>query len=87
MSEPALLRLKRFEMAQKAQRVSLLETMVRDFENLALDLAQQIADEEERTRIRDPRHVAYSTFATAAALRRNNLLVSMADLRSKLGAT
>ena len=36
MSEPALLRLKRFEMAQKAQKVSLLETMVRDFENLAL---------------------------------------------------
>ena len=50
MSEPAVLRLKRFEMAQKAQKVSLLETMVRDFENLALDLAQQIADEEERTK-------------------------------------
>jgi flagellar protein FliJ len=86
MHKDTLLPLKRLEAAQKARKVALLETMVRDFENFVVDLAQQIATEEERTRIRDQRHVAYSTFATAAAARRRNLLASTADLRAKLDA-
>ena len=60
-----VLRLKRFESAQRALKISVLETMIRDLDNAALDLAQQIASEEERTRVKDTRHVAYSTFATA----------------------
>jgi hypothetical protein len=60
--------------------------MIRDLDAAAADLAQQIASEEERTRIKDTRHVAYSTFATAAALRRRNLLISVADLKPKLEA-
>lgn len=81
-----LLRLKRFEATERARKVALLETTILEFENVAVDLAQQIAAEEERTRIRDTRHVAYSTFATAAAARRSNLLASAADLGSKLDA-
>ena len=79
-----VLRLKWFESTQRALKISVLETMIRDLDNAALDLAQQIASEEERTRVKDTRHVAYSTFATAAALRRRNLLISVADLKRKL---
>ena len=86
MHKDTLLPLKRLEAAQKARKVALLKTIIRDFETFAVDLAQQIATEEGRTRIRDPRHVAYSTFATAAAARLRNLLASTADLRTKLDA-
>ena len=81
-----LLRRKRFEMTEKACKVALLETMISDFQRIAADLAQQIAAEEERTKIRDTRHFAYSTFAKAAALRRSNLLTSVTDLKTKLDA-
>ena len=78
------LRLKRFEAAEKARKVASMETMVLDLEQVAADLARQIAAEEERTGIKDPAHFAYSTFAKAAAQRRANLLTSVADLRAKL---
>jgi len=64
------LRLKRFEAAEKARKVASMETMVLDLEQVAADLARQIAAEEERTGIKDPAHFAYSTFAKAAAQRR-----------------
>ena len=78
------LRLKRFEAAEKARKVASMETMVLDLEQVAADLARQIAAEEERTGIKDPAHFAYSTFAKAAAQRRANLLTSVADLKAKL---
>ena len=81
-----LLRRKRFEMTEKARKAALLETMISDFQRITADLAQQIAAEEERTKIRDTGHFAYSTFAKAAALRRSNLLSSVADLKTKLDA-
>ena len=78
------LRLKRFEAAEKARKVASMETMVLDLEQVAADLARQIAAEEERTGIKDPAHFAYSTFAKAAGQRRANLLTSVADLKAKL---
>jgi flagellar FliJ protein len=81
-----LLRRKRFEMTEKARKAALLETMISDFLRIAADLAQQIAVEEDRTKIRDTGHFAYSTFAKAAALRRSNLLTSVTDLKTKLDA-
>ena len=80
------LRLKRFEVSEKARTVVSMESMIGDFERMANDLARQIAAEEERTGIRDTSHFAYSTFAKAASLRRRNLLNSVADLRAKLDA-
>jgi hypothetical protein len=80
------LRAKRFEAAEKARKVASLESLVRDFEMMALDLSRQIAAEEERTGIKDPAHFAYSTFAKAAAQRRGNLQTSVADLKDKLEA-
>ena len=61
---------KRFEVAEKARKIASLEGTIRDFELMAVDLARQIANEEDRTGIRDEAHFAYSTFAKAAAQRR-----------------
>ena len=77
-------RSKRFEITEKARKVASLEAMVIDFEHMALELARQISAEEERTGIKNPAHIAYSTLAKATALRRANLLNSAADLRAKL---
>ena len=80
----AALRLKRFELTEKARKVASMEAMVTDFEHIAGDLMRQISAEEERTGVKDCTHFAYSTFAKAARLRRSNLLVSAADLKLKL---
>jgi len=80
------LRLRRFEAAEKARKVADLEATIREFETMVSDLDRQIASEEERTGVRDLSHFAYSTFAKAAAQRRNNLKTSIDDLRVKLEA-
>src|SRR4051812_32271534 len=78
------LRTKRFDVAEKARKVVALEAMVIDFQRMALGLARQISAEEERTGVKNPSDVAYSTFATATTQRRTKLLNSVADLRPKL---
>jgi flagellar protein FliJ len=62
-----------------ARKVELLKTMICEFTSTATRLAREIEAEEERSRIKDPTHVAYSTLAKALAIRRGNLLVSAAD--------
>ncbi len=83
-SKDAHVRVKRFELEEKARRVSELQYMIRDFEQLAGVLERQIAAEEDRTGIKDIAHFAYSTFAKAATQRRDNLMSSAAELRTKL---
>lgn len=78
------LRVKRFEAQEMARKVADLEYMIREFEQMALDLERQIQTEEERTGIKDPAHFAYSTFAKSAGQRRDNLKASIADLQVKL---
>lgn len=78
------LRLKRFELDEKSRKVTDLEQMIREFENIAADLDRQIHAEEDRTGVKDTRHFAYSTFAKSATLRRDNLRASIAELRLKL---
>lgn len=80
------LRLKRFEAAERARKVADLEATIRAFEQIVADLDRQIASEEDRTGIKDIGHFAYSTFAKAAAQRRENLRTSIADLRVQLEA-
>lgn len=74
----------RFEADERARKVSDLEHMIREFEQVAGDLDRQIQAEEERTGVRDSSHFNYSTFARSAALRRENLLASAAGLKSRL---
>lgn len=80
------LRLKRFELDEKARKVADLEHMIHEFETIATDLGRQIKAEEDRSGIKDPSHFAYSTFAKSAAQRRENLQSSIAGLRTKLEA-
>lgn len=80
----AALRLKRFEADEKSRKVSDLEYMVREFEQMADDLDRQITAEEDRTGIKDKAHYAYSTFAKSAMERRDNLMSSVEELREKL---
>ena len=78
------LHLKRFEAKTKAQKVASLETVIRDLDGMAADLLQQIAAEEERTKVRDERRRDYSMVALAAAIRRRKLMVSLAELKASL---
>ena len=78
------LRKKQFEASHKERTASLLASMIRDFDKMISDLDEQIATEEDRTRIKDTAHPAYSTFAKAAAKRRQNLTISAAQMKSLL---
>jgi hypothetical protein len=73
-----------FEISQKERRVVLLRTMIRDFENMIFSLDKQIATEADRTKVKDPVHPGYSTLALVAAKRRQNLLISLSQVRSIL---
>jgi chromosome segregation ATPase len=72
---------RKFEMEQ---RNALLGTMIGHFENMIADLDRQIATVEDRTRIKDTAHLAYSNFARAATKRRQKLLTSVAHVKSLL---
>ena len=85
-SRDALIRLKRFDVEEKRRKVADIESMIGDFNHMAVDLDRQIAIEQERAGITDVNHYAYPTFAKAAIQRRNNLTASVADLAAKLAA-
>jgi flagellar protein FliJ len=85
-SRDSALRLKRFEASEKARKVADLEHMIREFEQMAVDLDRQISAEEDRTGVKDATHFAYSTFAKAAGQRRSNLRASIEGLVAKLDA-
>lgn len=80
------MRVKRREVDEKSRKVEDLERIIREFDQMALDLERQIQLEEDRTGIRDRAHFSYSTFAKAAAQRRDNLKTSTDGLREKLSA-
>ena len=82
----SLMSLKRFDAEEKARRVADMEAIIREFEMMVDDLSRQINSEEDRTGVNDLTHFAYSTFAKAAAQRREKLLISVEDLRLKLEA-
>ena len=55
------------------RRIPILKRLIDDCDRLAADLDQAARNEENRVRIHDPAHSAYSIYAKATALRRNNL--------------
>jgi flagellar FliJ protein len=85
-SRDAVIRLKRFDVEEKRRKVAEIETMIGDFNHMAVDLDRQIAIEQERAGIADVNHYASPTFAKAAIQRRNNLAASAADLAAKLAS-
>ena len=78
------IRSKRFQIEDKQRHVGQIESMIEEFGRMIGDLDHEIAAEHRRTGIEDENHFAYSTFARAAAQRRENLKTSVADLQSQL---
>jgi flagellar export protein FliJ len=85
-SREGVLRLKRFQVAEKRRQVAQIETMIAEFERMARDLDEQIRVEQERSGIHDVNHFAYPTYAKAALQRRDNLVASAAELKDQLAA-
>lgn len=80
----SLIRLKKFQVDEKRRQVQQIDMMIADFERMATELDQQIQLEQQKTGIADVSHFAYSTFAKAAMVRRDNLRNSSNDMRTKL---
>ena len=70
--------------ADLKRRIPILKRLIADCDRLAVDLDQEVRNEEDRVNIRDPAHSAYSTYATATASRRDNLRRSADELRAHL---
>ena len=82
-SRDTLIRLKRFQLEEKRRRVRQIELMIAEFARMSSELDREIANEEKRSGISDPRHFAYSTYARAASGRRDNLKSSIAELMAQ----
>ena len=74
----------RFEVDEKKRKVRDLEAMIDEFRQMIINLDHQIVSEQEKAGISDVNHFAYPTFAKAAIGRRDNLIVSVEDLETKL---
>ena len=83
-SRDTLVRLKRFQLEEKRRRVRQIELMMAEFTRISGELDREIANEEKRAGISDPRHFAYPTYARAASTRRDNLKSSIAELTAQL---
>ena len=64
--------------------IPILKRLIADCDRLAGDLDQEVRNEEDRVKIHDPADIAYSTYAKAAASRRDNLRHSADELRAHL---
>jgi len=83
-SRDTIVRLKRFQLEEKRRRVRQIETMLAEFARMSGELDREIANEERRAGISDPRHFAYPTYARAAASRRDNLKSSIIELSTQV---
>ena len=83
-SRETLIRLKKFQVDEKRRKVAQIETMIAEFERMAVDLEREIRVEQDRAGIHDPGHFAYPTYAKAAIARRENLKRSADELRVQL---
>lgn len=76
-----IIRLKQFQVTEKHRQVMQLETMISEFDRMANELDLQIQNEEKKSGITDVNNFAYSTFAKAARVRRDNLFHSIDELK------
>lgn len=79
----SLVKLKLFQVREKRRQIGQLDLMLGEFERMAGELDAQILSEEKKAGITDTTHFAYPTFAKAARQRRDNLFVSIRDLKSQ----
>src|ERR1700730_16886055 len=72
------------QLADLKRRIPILKRLIADCDHLASDLEQEIRNEQDRVKIHDPVHFAYSIYARATAWRRDNLRRSANELRPHL---
>ncbi len=82
-SREPLIRAKRFQIDDARRRLAQIETMIAEFHRMAAELDRDIAAEEERSGLKDPKHFAYPPLALAARGRRDNLLRSADELKTQ----
>lgn len=80
-SREPLIRAKRFQIDDKRRRLAQIDLMICEFERMAQELDRDIAAEERRSGMSDPRHFAYPPLAMAARTRRDNLTHSVGELK------
>jgi hypothetical protein len=72
------------QVADLKRRIPILKRLIADCDRLATNLDQEVRNEEDRVKIHDPAHFAYSIYARATASRRDNLRRSADELRTHL---
>lgn len=82
-SRETLIRLKKFQVDERRRKVMQIESMIADFERMAVDLEREIQIEQDKAGIQDPGHYAYPTYAKAAITRRDNLKRSADELKEQ----
>jgi flagellar FliJ protein len=70
--------------ANLKRRIATMNHLIPECDRIVADLDREIRIEEDRTKIHDPAHSAYSTYAKATALRRDNLRRSADELTAHL---
>ena len=70
--------------ANLKRRIATMNHLIAECDRIVADLDREIRIEEDRTKIHDPAHSAYSTYAKATALRRDNLRRSADELTAHL---
>jgi flagellar protein FliJ len=83
-SRETLIRLKQLQVDEKRRKVAQIEGMIAEFERIADELEREIKTEQDRSRIHDPAHFAYPTYAKATMERRENLKRSADELKVQL---
>ena len=69
---------------EKTRKIEVLQQTIHEFEVMVEDLDDRVKSEENLTGIKDASRVAYSTYAKAAAQRRDKLKASIESLRKQL---
>jgi flagellar protein FliJ len=83
-SGEALLRIKEMRIESGRRQVAQIKAAIADLEQRARALEHEIEIEHERTGIRDPGDIAYSMYAKATIVRRDNLKRSITELKERL---
>jgi molecular chaperone GrpE (heat shock protein) len=84
-AEPATAGVRQSEnLTERPRRIRQIEATIADLDRSANDLEREIDAEQKRTRLYDPAHYAYSTYAKSLIVRRDNLRRSSKDLHSEL---
>lgn len=85
-SHNSLIRLRKFEVDERRQKVADLEAMIDDFQRMAQDLDRQVEVEQQRAGTSDMNDCRYPLWAKDAITRRERIVDSVTELENKLNS-